>query len=355
MDATAIRKTYIRCLPAMLAIVALSWSTVTAIETQSLKSVVTIPLGDPGADDPNPQRRTAVATSLAIAADGDWIAAGGDQHTIRVFDARSGQLIHRMTGHEDWVRGLSLASDGQTLVSAASDCCCRTWNAETGELQSVTGHAGKPLRCTAFHPNGSQFAAAGFGCPAMIYNVSHNQAMKHLAGPATDYTSLQFSPDGKQLAAVSSDGYLRVWDVVLGELRYEVAADLRRLRAVAYSPDGQFIATGGDGQTVKMWQADTGAAKQELYVRPAKVFCIHFLNNEELAVGGTDNRVQIWRFDGPSLVKLLEGHTGTICALDSSANGSLLVSGSFDTTVRVWNLDRSPSKKTANLPTPAAR
>ncbi|WP_442481775.1 WD40 repeat domain-containing protein [Aeoliella sp. SH292] len=311
--------------------------------------------GDPECTDENPQRHTAAVTAVVMSADGKQLAAAGDDHRIRVFDPATGELRHQLAAHHDWVRGLSISSDGSTLVAAAADCCCTTWNAATGEQLSTTSHTGNALRTVAFHPNGLQFAAAGFGCAPSIFNLSGGHLSMQLDCPRQDYTCLAFSPDGSVLAVGSADGTLRMWNTASAQLLHEIKADERRLRAVTFASDGQTVATGGDGRSVKLWSVADGSNTQEMYVRPAKVFSLRYLNAEEIAVGGTDNRVQIWRVDGPSLVRLLEGHTGTVSSLACDASGEVLASGSFDTTIRIWTLGNSAANKTATLPAAATR
>jgi WD40 repeat protein len=51
---------------------------------------------------------------------------------------------------------------------------------------------------------------------------------------------------------------------------------------------------------------------------------------------------------------VLVGHTGTIAALDADAAGRMLISGSFDTTARVWNIDQIVAGKTTAQNAPNA-
>ncbi|QDU57455.1 WD40 repeat domain-containing protein [Aeoliella mucimassa] len=344
-----------------LLVIASSWCSWTqAVEIPSIAPARVIPFGDPDALDANPQRRTAVVTAVVLSPDNSRLAAAGDDHKVRLFDTASGELIQELDGHHDWVRGLSITGDGETIVSAGADCCCRCWNIHTGDLLHVTQQGHGPMRCVAFHPNGVQFAAAGFCCPPSIYNYSAGNSQETriaMQSPATkfDHTAVVFSPDGTLLAATSADGTLRVWRVATAELLHEIKADSRRLRAVAFSPNGQTIATGGDGAKVCLWDLQSGILQQEIPIRPAKVFCMSFVNDAELAVGGTDNRVQVWRVDSASLLKILEGHSGTITSLAVDTTSKLLVTGSFDTTIRVWHLDRMAETKTATRPVEATK
>jgi WD40 repeat protein len=68
-----------------------------------------------------------------------------------------------------------------------------------------------------------------------------------------------------------------------------------------------------------------------------------FVDNQTLATGGSDNRIHIWDLNSRVVIKTLVGHTGSVAALACDGTGATLVSGSYDTTVRVWNL-RGPTE-----------
>ena len=84
-----------------------------------------------------------------------------------------------------------------------------------------------------------------------------------------------------------------------------------------------------------------------LATRPAKVYALVFLDNQRLATGGTDNRITIWDLDSQQADTQLVGHTGTVAALACDRPADL-VSGSYDTTVRIWNLADEQTPATAS-------
>jgi WD40 repeat protein len=68
------------------------------------------------------------------------------------------------------------------------------------------------------------------------------------------------------------------------------------------------------------------------------VYAAVFLNDMTLAVGGSDNRIYVWDLATRAVTKELVGHTGSVAALACDQSGTTLVSGSYDTTLRVWKL-----------------
>ena len=63
-------------------------------------------------------------------------------------------------------------------------------------------------------------------------------------------------------------------------------------------------------------------------------------NGRELAVGSRD-QIRLWSLAGtsPSPIIRLAGHDGPVSVLAYDATGRHLASGSFDATVKVWDLD----------------
>ena len=51
-----------------------------------------------------------------VAGRAGW-SAGGDDGTVRVWEAASGRLLHTLTGHTGWVRAVGWSPDGARLVS----------------------------------------------------------------------------------------------------------------------------------------------------------------------------------------------------------------------------------------------
>jgi WD40 repeat protein len=161
---------------------------------------------------------------------------------------------------------------------------------------------------------------------------------QEMEGPSVDIHTITFSPNGERMAAAGRNGKIRIWNVADGSSQKDIDTDNRRIHAMAFSPDGRWLAAAGTSPSIHVLDSSTGQPVMSLATRPAKVYSLAFLDNRRLATGGTDNRVTIWDLQSQRAVSQLVGHTGTVAALACDASGNVLVSGSYDTTLRIWNL-----------------
>lgn len=141
------------------------------------------------------------------------------------------------------------------------------------------------------------------------------------------------------MAVAGRDGQIRLWNMNTGLLERDIATDRRRIHALAFSPDGSRLAAGGDGVTIHILNVNDGSDVTALPTQPARVMAMTYLNDNRLAIGGTDNKIRIWDFPRQKVTVELVGHTGSVAALDCDASGTMLVSGSYDTTLRIWHVE----------------
>ena len=72
-----------------------------------------------------------------------------------------------------------------------------------------------------------------------------------------------------------------------------------------------------------------------------------FISDDQLASGGSDNLVRIWSLVSGSVLYQLAGHTGSVVALAYDSQAAMLVTGSYDTTMRIWDLRQLDQQPTA--------
>ena len=62
-------------------------------------------------------------------------------------------------------------------------------------------------------------------------------------------------------------------------------------------------------------------------------------DGSQVVSGSMDNTVKVWDLKGGKALKTLEGHTNIVFAVAVTPDSSRVVSGSMDNTVKIWNLE----------------
>ncbi|MFN7502735.1 MAG: helix-hairpin-helix domain-containing protein, partial [Dolichospermum sp.] len=80
--------------------------------------------------------------SLAYSPDGQTLASGSRDKTIKLWDVNTGNLLQTLEDHSNQVWSVAYSPDGQTLASGSGDKTIKLWNVKTGKLlQTLKGHS----------------------------------------------------------------------------------------------------------------------------------------------------------------------------------------------------------------------
>ncbi|MFM9965243.1 MAG: WD40 repeat domain-containing protein [Planctomycetaceae bacterium] len=74
----------------------------------------------------------SAVNAVAFSPDGELLASGHDDGSIRLWDAATGRELQQLTGHQDYVRSVSFSPDGARLASGSDDGTIRLWEVATG-------------------------------------------------------------------------------------------------------------------------------------------------------------------------------------------------------------------------------
>ena len=283
--------------------------------------------------------RPTVVTGVCMSADGQTIASATDDHAVRIWNSSTGQMQSRFAGHADWVRTAALSPDGTKLASGANDRTVCVWNLADGVKLFELPTFDNAVTAVSFHPYLDQLAVVGFCHTLQLVNSTTGEVGQSFDCPCADIRAVAFSADGSRMAVAGRDGQIRLWNMNTGLHERDIATDRRRIRALAFSPDGTHLASAGDGVVIHVLNTSDGSQVTQLPAQPARVLAMTYLNDYQLAIGGTDNKVRIWDLPREKVTLELVGHTGSVAALDCDAAGTTVVTGSYDTTLRIWNLE----------------
>lgn len=69
---------------------------------------------------------------------GQFVATGGRDKVIKIWDTSTGQCIRTLVGHDNWIRGVCWSPNGKFLLSCSDDKTVRVWDLKAGGRCSKT-------------------------------------------------------------------------------------------------------------------------------------------------------------------------------------------------------------------------
>jgi len=295
-----------------------------------------------------PARQDKPDDAPVVSPSGEVLAAAGDDHLVRIVSLSDGTVTRRLAGHTDWVRCVLFSPDGQMLATSGNDRRIMLWDMSTRQPPRTLPHTPQAIYAMAFSRDGGMLAAAGFEAKVRVYDVHSGRLLQVLDAPGRDIRAVAFSPEGKQMVAAGREGRIRIWEVSSGAKIRDIDGG-GRICAVAYSPDGTCLASAGNRRDVRLWNPQTGELLQTLPPQPGEVLSLAFCGPGRLAAGGTDNVIRLWEIAARAETHRLVGHTGSVTTLAWEPEAGVLISGSFDTTVRVWRLPAGGGDKISRV------
>ncbi|KAG8713891.1 hypothetical protein FRC08_012674 [Ceratobasidium sp. 394] len=241
------------------------------------------------------------------------------------------------------VSSVAVSPNSRRIVSGLGDGSICVWDAETGDLvlKSLQSH-GDYVTCVALSPNGYRIASGSRDNTICVWDArTGDLVLRPLLGHSDSVQSVAFSPDGHRMVSCSHDFTVRIWDAESGDAILEPLQCSGPISCVSFSPDNHRIVS-GDLRLIQVWNAETGElALGPLEGHSAYVDSVAFSHDGSRIVSGSlDGTVRVWDAEtGNAILKPLRGHSNNVVSVAFSHDDCLIASGSLDNTVRLWDAE----------------
>lgn len=240
------------------------------------------------------------------------------------------------------------------------------------------------VKCAAYHPR-SNLVVAGFSNGLFgLYEMPDFNMIHTLSISQNDIDFVTLNSSGEWLAfGASKLGQLLVWEWQSESYILKQQGHFHSINALVYSPDGQRIITTADDGKIKVWDTQSGFCIVTFTEHSSGVTACEFAkrgnvlftssldgsvrawdllryrnfrtftaptrlsfssvavdpSGEVVCAGSLDSfDIHIWSVQTGQLLDQLSGHEGPVSSLAFAPSGDIIVSGSWDHTVRIWSV-----------------
>lgn len=316
--------------------------------------------------------------TLAFNPDDTQVIAGCRDNTARLYDVKSGRLLHTLSGHTGPVLDVAYSSDGTYLATASNDRTIRLWSTENYASFAVLEGHGDDVYTIAVSPTGEELASGAWDSSLRIWDIATRKTAQTLwrleqteeAIFPPLITAVVYSPDGRWLAAGAADFYdmasdhdVIVWDA---RTKNQVARSSFRggITGLAISPDSSTLAvtTAETDETidffstlttafseaepieitstVRLWDVETHEIQElgQVIIMDTSLSRPAFSPDGSVIAMIEGQKIHIWDTATGNELTLLEVDTRPFTDLAFNASGTILASTGEDGAIRLWGI-----------------
>ncbi|KAK4056041.1 hypothetical protein OIO90_003036 [Microbotryomycetes sp. JL221] len=301
---------------------------------------------------------TRSLSSLRFSPDSSLLLTSSWTGTAKVWSVPACKEIKTVRAHKERIGGvawhpqatLSQTKTALNFATGAADNDIKLWALEgDAALQTLSGHSARVCRI-AFHPSGRYLGSASYDGTWRLWDAERGgEELLLQEGHSKEVYAIAFQNDGALACTGGLDAIGRVWDLRSGKTAMVLDGHMRDILAIDFAPNGHQIATGSNDDTIRIWDMRSLKSISTIPAHNSTISDVKFYQGEAKSVLGHVPRgfAKLDVFSSSTapngVDQVDQSHDMSDEVINSKPDyptaGSFLISGAYDSTVKVFSAD----------------
>ena len=271
---------------------------------------------------------------VALSHDSFTLACAGDNRLVSMFDVETGAHTSDLSGMLGSVLDVCFSVDYTMVLGASTDCSLQLWDALSGRVKHrLTGHAQKVTSAKISQIDAKRAVSCSQDRNIKVWDLNRGHALSSMLTPSNVY-SVAFDSSEQHVCSGHFDGSVRIWDVRTNDISQEFSAHTSIITAVTTMPNQNELLTNSRDNTLKLLDIRTLDVVRTFSAPKYRVGtdwsnpCVS-PDGQHIASGGADGGLFIWRVQDGRLMTTLHGHDAVVatCAWSTAGLASACKNG----------------------------
>ncbi|MCH2206407.1 MAG: hypothetical protein MK132_11115 [Lentisphaerales bacterium] len=190
-----------------------------------------------------------------MSSDRKYLATGSSDKLVKIFSLQTGDLIHSIKQHSEWVTNVSISPDGVLVASGDRNGHIYVWEVESGQKLYTMMHHKKEITSLSWRVDSNLLAASSEDGEVSTWNIINGRKAKNFRAHTNGTTDVFYSNKG-HLITCGRDQHAKVYDGNYKQIKAIKLKSNLPLKAVATSEVNEVLYSDWRGQIHK-WDLKT--------------------------------------------------------------------------------------------------